>query len=139
MLNKYYRWFLLLWVSLFSVGFMGIAQAENMAPPVYTDSGKTIIVSQKMPQFTIRLAANPTTGYSWFLTDYSPQFIKVLTHAYHPAISQIAGASGHEEWTFAVNPNTFAAPQVIKISLLYARPWNLNDNNKSVIFTVITQ
>lgn len=138
MLNKYYRWFLLFWISVFAVGFMSLAQAENIASPTYTDPGKTIIVSQKKPQFTILLDANPTTGYSWFLNNYNPQFIKVIHHVYRPPISQIAGAGGKEEWTFAVNPMAFTAPHIIQIELLYARPWDLHDQSKSLVFTVIT-
>lgn len=128
MLKKLYQILLILIIT-------NTVQAQT-ATTVYTDPAKAIIVSQKEPQFTITLASNPTTGYSWFLRKYNTQFVKVVNHVYHPPISQIAGAGGKEQWTFALNPAAFTAPHLLKINLLYARPWNLQDNSKSVVFTV---
>ena len=61
-LSKIFFYFLLLGIAtqVYAVPTVG-------ATPVMSNPQKSIIVSQSNPQFTITLASNPTTGYSWFL------------------------------------------------------------------------
>ncbi len=127
--------------SLFAI-MVGCYSSANAAPkpsPSVSDPGKTIMVSQTAPEFTITLAANPSTGYSWFVADYDPQFITVIKHSYQAPISQLVGARGIDVWNFKVNPAAFTAPHLLKIDMLYARPWNAHDNSNKTEFMVATQ
>ena len=55
------------------------AQPEAPTPPpaaqsaanAMSDPSKPIVVQSSAPEFTIHLASNPTTGYSWFLKKYN--------------------------------------------------------------------
>lgn len=108
------------------------------APPL-TDASKTIVVSKDKPEFTLSLASNPTTGYSWAIKLYNAHFLKVVRQHFHPATSQLVGAGGIDVWTFKVNPAAFAAPHILKIKMLYVRSWNVKDDAKEAEFTVMTQ
>lgn len=84
---------------------------------------KPIVVTSRSPEFTITLKSNPTTGYSWFLKDYNSSVLKPISQKYHPPKKTLPGAGGSEVWKFKVNPQAFAVPQITKIELVYARPW----------------
>lgn len=104
-----------------------------------SDPAKNILVEKNNPQFTITLASNRTTGYSWHLLSYDNQLITLVKHAYQAPQKALPGAGGQESWTFKVNETGFTAPQIGKIALLYAKSWNLKDNSRQVEFTVVTQ
>lgn len=104
----------------------------------FSDPAKSILVAKTNPQFTITLASNPTTGYSWHLLNYDKQLITLVNHAYQRPTKDMPGAGGKEVWTFKVKDTGFIAPHASKITLLYARPWNIKDNSKQVEFTVAT-
>jgi predicted secreted protein len=121
---------------------LGLSIAKVYATPTvaalpFSNPQKSIVVTQADPQFTISLASNPTTGYSWFLESYDANLLSLVKHKYNRPAAPMPGAGGFETWVFAVKPEAFAAPQITKINLMYARPWNLNDNNKKTGFTVV--
>ena len=48
------------------------------------------------------------------------------------------GKSGVEDWTFMINPEITAGPQMTKINLVNARMWDVNNTlSKEVTFTVV--
>jgi len=122
----------------------GASAAENTANTVpqntspASDPAKTIIVTPKTPQFTITLASNPTTGYSWLLYHYNPFLVQIVKHVYRPPTSTLVGAGGTDIWIFKLKPAAFAAPQITKISLIHARPWNVKDNPSKITFMVVS-
>jgi len=116
----------------------GYAAVNAATANVFSDPAKSIMVEKSNPQFTITLASNPTTGYSWYLVKYDKALISLVKHEYQPPEHNMPGAGGKEIWTFKINDTGFAAPQISKIDLLYARPWNLKDNSKQLEFTVVT-
>lgn len=127
-------------VRLGLMGLLGLLALKSYAastPSVFSDPAQNIIVSQHQPQFTITLASNPTTGYRWYLLKYDAHFMTLINHTYSKPTSLLPGAGGQETWIFGVNTIVFKAPQISKIDLLYARPWNLKDHSKSVEFTVV--
>ncbi len=115
------------------------AATSALTATTFSDANKNILLAKNNPEFTITLAANPTTGYSWHLVNYDQLLISLVNHVYQAPENTMPGAGGKEIWTFAANKTAFIAPQVSKITLLYARPWNLKDNSKQVEFTVVTR
>lgn len=114
------------------------AETINTANP-FTNPNKSIVVAQANPEFTISLAANPTTGYSWHVESYRHHLVSIVSHQFRPSTTKLVGAGGVETWTFKVQPEAFVAPHVTKIKMLYARPWDINENTKTVDFLVVTQ
>lgn len=105
----------------------------------FTKPADSIVVQKANPQFTITLASNPTTGYSWHLLNYDKQLMTLVNHSYEKSANHIPGAGGKESWSFQVNNAAFIASHVSKITLLYARPWNIKENSKQLEFTIVTQ
>ena len=103
----------------------------------YTNQDSTINLTSQQKQFTITLPSNPTTGYSWMLKDYSQSLIMPVSHQILPPSSQLIGAGTSEVFVFQLNPNISNVPQVGEIKLLYARPWNVNDNPTVKVFALV--
>jgi predicted secreted protein len=70
-------------------------------------------------QFSITLAANRTTGYSWRLTaPLDAAVLKQVGNDYHAADSGAVGAAGEEVWTFeSVGKGT------VQLNFEYVRPF----------------
>ncbi|OGT43258.1 MAG: hypothetical protein A3F42_06880 [Gammaproteobacteria bacterium RIFCSPHIGHO2_12_FULL_37_34] len=103
---------------------------------LYTERSLNIVVTKAHPEFTLQLKSNPTTGYSWFLREYSRNLIKPLKHSYQKSVGNLIGAPGYELWTFQVNPAGFVVPQHTTIRMIYARPWQGIDNSTQLVFRV---
>ena len=70
-------------------------------------------------KFAISLVSNPTTGYSWRLSEsVTKEFCKLVGREYRPPEKGLIGGEGEEIWVFQ-------AVQAMKtaISLEYIRPW----------------
>lgn len=121
------------------------AASDQAAPKpanAATDLSKPVIVEQKTDHkfttFTIRLAANATTGFQWFLTGYDPDIMKPLRSSYVTNPGKLMGSPGISEWEFQLKPVAFSVPQVTHIQFEYRRPWEANFSSRQSI-TVITQ
>jgi inhibitor of cysteine peptidase len=83
-------------------------------------------------QFTITLASNHTTGYSWsagMVADNSE--VVVLNVSYKTSESPKTGEGGDEIWHFKA-----FAPGTVKIKMYYARPWENEKPAQEIIYTV---
>ncbi len=70
-------------------------------------------------QFSITLAANRTTGYSWRLAaPIDPTTLKQVGDEYHAADSGAVGAPGEEVWTFET-----VGRGAVKLNFEYVRPF----------------
>gem|GEM_PF-1954367 len=92
-----------------------LAASQN----IYTgsDNGKTITMNTG-DVFTVKLAENPTTGYSWNMTVGNG--LQIVSDMYVPKTTPImmVGSGGTHQWTIkAVSPGTYT------ISGVYKRPW----------------
>jgi predicted secreted protein len=132
-------------LSLILTGFVSVvahATTATQSPPAdtgFTDPAKAIMVSAKASQFSIVLHANPTTGYMWFLEKYDPNFITVVNHLYQPPTdTRLVGAGGKDIWVFKLNPAAFSAPHMLKINMVYARPWAIDQGRKETVFNVVS-
>jgi inhibitor of cysteine peptidase len=78
-------------------------------------------ISQVKPgeNFLIVLESNPTTGYSWELSQpLNKNYIKLINAKYVSAESRLSGAAGKEVWTFKA-----LKPGETLISFSYLRSW----------------
>jgi inhibitor of cysteine peptidase len=75
---------------------------------------------------TVRLGSNPTTGYSWAVTDISsPEVVELVSNNYEePAITDLVGAGGTEVWVFNVNDTGLSI-----ISMSYSQPWESGEKD----------
>jgi predicted secreted protein len=70
-------------------------------------------------QFSITLAANHTTGYSWRLaTALDSATLNLISNDYHAGASDALGAPGEEVWTFES-----VAPGAVELDFEYVRPF----------------
>ncbi len=124
---------------LVSILFCSGAIAVKPDSTIYNENNTTIQVTPLHPQFTIQLKSNPTTGYMWFLREYSTKMITPLKHSVIAPEKKLIGASGYEQWTFKVNPEAFIVPQLLTIRMIYTRPWTSTDPGTQIIFRVMTE
>jgi inhibitor of cysteine peptidase len=101
---------------------------------VFTEKQGVITVNKQSPTFTIRLAANPTTGYTWSLQSYDNKVLVSTEHHFVPAKTKLIGAGGYEDWSFRVVPAAKRA--TTKIVFVYSRAWEKNEIGKKVEFSV---
>lgn len=118
---------------------MSTQQNDQQNGSDFTDPAKTIVVSKKSPTITIKLKANPTTGFSWFLAHYDDKLLIPISAKYYPpSDNKLIGAPGFTVWKFRVRNNAFNVPQMTNIALQYMRPWTL-EGAMRVFITVITE
>lgn len=118
------------------------AVAPVKDPNALTDTSKPLIIQQKINQqivtFTIRLAANNTTGFQWFITGYDQNLVHPVHQQYIANPKKLLGSPGISVWEFQVKPLAFAVPHVMHIQFEYRRPWEAAFANRTS-FTVITE
>lgn len=89
------------------LGVTGVFAQENI---VQASSGK---------EFVITLESNPTTGYSWRLTERPDRsIVEFIRQRYIPPQDGLIGAGGKEEWVFKA-----LRSGEIKVLFEYVRPW----------------
>lgn len=131
MQKKYKIFFLvgLLW-------FSNIVFANKLLP-LYTKEQLKISVSVANPRFIIKLASNPTTGFSWSLLHYDHALITPIKHTYERIPDKkLIGAGGFEIWTFEVRSRAFRQGEAINLPFAYLRPW-VKKNNPAAQLTFI--
>lgn len=111
-----------------------VAETSN----IHTTDKLSFVVTADQPEFVLKLKSNPTTGYSWFLSDYNANLIEVIKHSYEPPEKKLVGASGSELWTFRVKPVGFVVPHQTLIRLVYSRPWENPTGPEETTFRITT-
>jgi len=115
------------------------SSTSNAQDNVYDETKLNIMVNVKQPEFILKLKSNPTTGYSWFLREYDPNLIAPVRHSYQQPVKELIGSAGFETWMFRVKSAGFNVPQQTTIRMVYARPWQGNDNSTQLVFRISTQ
>jgi inhibitor of cysteine peptidase len=82
-----------------------------------SDNGNTVSAVVGEP-FMVRLAENPSTGYSWNLTFDDGLKLDSDQYVARSVPANIVGSGGNHEWTF-----TPEKPGMYVISGIYKRPW----------------
>ena len=110
------RWTICLLALTLTLGLAHAATAKGPVQVLVLDQGQV---------FKVTLAANHTTGYCWSLASLpASKVVKLVGSDYLPSGAKdkqgrpLAGAGGHEVWTFQA-----VGPGVAHIQLKYARPW----------------
>ena len=99
---------------------------------------RAIVVTADAPTFTVELASNRTTGFSWFLESFDDGLIAVVKRAWQPPTGKALGAPGRVSWTFRARPEAFAVPRVTRIRFLYLRPWEPETATEAVYIVVLS-
>lgn len=100
---------------------------------------KPILARPSEPVVDIKLDSNPSTGYRWMLaSSYNPLILMPVDAKYYPNNKKMPGAGGYVLWRFRLKAGAFVVPQVIKIELLYAKPWDIQDGHKRE-FVIVTE
>lgn len=120
------------------LGVSAVMAASNPAQPViYTADKPNITVSAAQPSFTLKLKANPTTGFLWFLRDYDASLLTPVSHTYQKPDAKLMGAPGYDLWTFKMKPAAFIVPRQTTLRMIYTRPFS-NENVTPVLFSIST-
>lgn len=115
-----------------------VTQADN-DKYLYSQDKENIIVTADHPEFTLKLEANPSTGYSWLLREYDANLIQPVKRVFKKNDKKLLGAPGSEFWTFRVKPAGFVVPQLTTLRMVYARPWQGAESSTQLLFHVTTQ
>ncbi len=98
----------------------------------------SIIVRPSAPIATVRLPANPSTGYQWTVIHYEPALMRAPSHRYIPQHSGLAGAPGYDVWQFKFKKTAFGVSlKTATVIMEYQRPWEHIQGRKRIIrFTI---
>jgi predicted secreted protein len=99
------------------------------------ETNTTIAIKQGQTSFQIRLKSNRTTGYAWYLGKCS-RGIKPSAMSYIASQTKLMGAPGMSVWTFDLNKKALDVPRVLKVSLVYMRPWDASTMEKKTFYVV---
>jgi inhibitor of cysteine peptidase len=130
--------------------FFGILYAEDAnvtpstlvtaeeAPNVYSDISKPLVVMMSKPMFIVKLPANPTTGYTWFIEHYDQHLLTLVKQYYQENEHSrgMVGVGGNTYFTFKLNSSIMGS-YVSEISLRYGRAWEFPKNAKHVLINVV--
>lgn len=123
--------------SLILISLLLSTACGNALDISQNDNGKIINVSQG-DIVAIKLAENPTTGYSWQfeINPENQNVINVISSKYLKQVTTLIGAGGTKEYKFEVKN----AGQ-ITINGYYVRPWEELDKNTAtqVHYTIKAQ
>lgn len=120
-----------------SVSSVFAAAPKATLPTVFTIDKPDIMVSATQPSFILKLKANPSTGYLWFLRDYDASLLAPVSHTYQKPDAKLMGAPGYDLWTFKMKPAAFIVPRQTSLRMIYARPFS-NENVTPVLFSIST-
>lgn len=124
-----YHMILPIMILLACVLLVGNAVASSGNMFTESDNGRTVTVNSG-ETFVIRLAENPTTGYSWNMT--VGKGLEQLSDQYTPneVPAMVVGSGGYHEWAIKAS-----APGTYTISGVYKRPWEpmVGDEQKFTI------
>jgi inhibitor of cysteine peptidase len=123
------------WLSvlcLLLAAALGLTACSKAAIKTYSEA-ETDIKVEVNAEFSLTLAANPTTGYSWE-ADYDKDLLELVKDDYQAdqTTEGLVGSGGTQFYQF----KALKAGQT-QILLTYLRPWETSsDDNKKVTYTV---
>lgn len=102
------------------------------APGLGLASKIVCAVKPSTPTVTIRLPANPSTGYQWVLINYDRSLMAPPTSRFVSG-RDLPGAPGYAVWQFKFHKTAFTASQKTVVILEYKRPWEKLAGKKQII------
>ncbi len=114
-LNRVMKNIARIWMGVLAAGLLGLG--TGAVADVVNDKTEMEVPAGR--EFTITLASNPTTGYSWQLAGAPDEKIaKLVGSKFNAPQTDLVGAPGEEVWTF-----TAVAPGKTTLTFHYVRPW----------------
>jgi predicted secreted protein len=114
-----------------------VVSTANKLMPI-TDKEVIVMVNSNKPDFTVTLARNATTGYSWILKNPEAYtFVEQVDYKYERGDSKLIGSGGQDVWQFKVRKEYFKAPVTFQLHFIYAQPWELKVGQEQ-IFNIVT-
>ena len=120
-----------------AAGFLICLGCANQKEAAVNDANSTSsrITAKVGEDFTIKLPANLTTGYSWRMGEIKPAIVREVDYKYNQPVNtqRLVGAGGEEVWIF----NAVRTGRVT-IHIEYVRPWEVDvPPVKKADFTII--
>lgn len=100
-------------------------------------AAEIIQVKPSSPEVSIKLLANPSTGYQWVLIKYDQTLMEKPIDRYLPPDTQLIGTPGYTVWQFKFKSSAFTARQKTQVILEYKRPWEKTKGQEKVISFMI--
>ena len=97
--------------------FAGCNTPQEILYLVNDNNGQEVEVSLK-EEIEISLDANPTTGYTWSISEIDTNFTKQISEVQYKANSNLIGSPGKQTFRF----QTIASGKTA-LKLIYHRPW----------------
>ena len=122
------------------ISVLAVARVKTPVKKAKSVTDKPLLIEATNPVVTVKLSANPSTGYRWLLVDYNPYLIIPISAKFYPPkeTKGRVGVPGTTVWQFRIKPDGFKVPQLIKIQMRYARPGTAN-GGKLKVLTLVTQ
>lgn len=92
-----------------------------------------LVASPDKPEVSVRLPANPSTGYQWVLVKYDAALMDQPSSHYVPSRSGLPGAAGYTQWQFKMKQAAFSVTPKTTVILEYKRPWEKTAVKQQII------
>ncbi len=89
---------------------------------LFAENASIIKIEPGTNEFVIRLAANPTTGYQWTITNYNKSLLILKSSKFNAKKTKLIGAGGEMVFNFEV-VKAKSYPNSTEILFKYARSW----------------
>lgn len=89
---------------------------------IHAEEAIHVTADKSLPQFRVKLPANPTTGYQWRVLNYDKQLFALANQTYVAPKTNRMGAGGITVFTFMLRPG-HDYPQNTNMVFKYARSW----------------
>ncbi|WP_235603146.1 protease inhibitor I42 family protein [Piscirickettsia litoralis] len=94
-----------LFLGAISLNYAATANTNtNQQQSMRFNNSKALVISKPGHTFEIKVPANPTTGYLWFLKSYNHNLIEAVKHRYDAPKTNMVGSPGKDVWTFKAKP-----------------------------------
>ena len=121
---------------IWSWSMVSVATAKQNDTHASSSTAKPLRINARQPLLYLRIAANPTTGYQWFIQSFDHHLLTLVKQQYIVSKKPLIGAGGTEEIVFKAQAEALRGHFVTKIRLVYARPWDIQHGQSKVYFVV---
>ena len=99
---------------------------------------RALVVRAHQDVLQVKLPANATTGFQWYLSHYDHSLLKLQDYYYIAPQTKRVGAPGIAVFVFTVRPAFRLAPQITHIQFVYGRAWSMNTAEPEEVTVVST-
>ncbi|MCF6776126.1 protease inhibitor I42 family protein [Thiotrichales bacterium 19X7-9] len=102
---------------------------------------KPIVVGDDQWTINVKLPANSTTGYQWYLKSYNSTLVRPKSYRYvlnNAKDTKLVGQGGSAEFKLTISKRFKTVPQMTQLTFIYARPWDLSDQSSTQVITLLS-